>query len=104
MPNPGERKFQGSKTSSQSRYMYNKGKNNHQFFIYGPQYKNKCIFGYSGGGGWGAHKYSNRAYFASQLSSHLYQSTYKIWNQSDKDFFSYRENDEMSADTDADAA
>ena len=23
----------------------------------------------------------------SQLSSHLYQSTYKIWKQSDKDFF-----------------
>ena len=26
MSNPGERKFQGSKTSSQSRHMYNKGK------------------------------------------------------------------------------
>ena len=35
---------------------------------------------------------------ASQLSSHLYQSTYKIWKQSDKDFLSYRENDEVSAD------
>ena len=29
--NPGERKFQGSKTSSQSRHVYNEGKNNHQF-------------------------------------------------------------------------
>ena len=26
MSNPGERKFQGSKTSSQSRHMYNKEK------------------------------------------------------------------------------
>ena len=34
MSNPGERKFQGSKTSSQSRHMYNKGKNNCQFFMY----------------------------------------------------------------------
>ena len=25
--------------------------NNHQFFIYGPQYNLFCIFGYSGGGG-----------------------------------------------------
>ena len=36
--NPGARKFQGSKTSSQNRHMYNKGKNNSQFFINGPQY------------------------------------------------------------------
>ena len=35
---------------------------------------------------------------ASQLSSRLYQSTYKIWKQSDKVFLSYRENDEVSAD------
>ena len=27
-------------------------KNNHQFFIYGPQYTKMCIFGYSGGPGW----------------------------------------------------
>ena len=33
----------------------------------------------------------------------LYQSTYKIWKQSDKDFLSYRENDEVSADAAADA-
>ena len=43
-------------------------------------------------------------HLASQLSSHLYQSTYKIWKQSDKDFLSYRENDEVSADADAAAA
>ena len=35
MSNPGERKFQGSKISSQSRYMYNKGKNNYQFSYMG---------------------------------------------------------------------
>ena len=50
--NPGERKYQGSKTSSQSRHMYRGKTNNHQFFIYGPQYKFVCIFGYSGGPGW----------------------------------------------------
>ena len=50
--NPDKRKFQGSKTTSQSRHMYNKGENNHQFFIYGPQYNFVCSFGYSGGPGW----------------------------------------------------
>ena len=49
MSNPGERTFQGSKTSSQSRHVYNKGENKHQFFIYGPQYTKMCIFGYLGG-------------------------------------------------------
>ena len=74
-----------------------RGKNNCKFFIYGPQYTKMCIFGY-----WGGHKLSDRSHLASQLSSHLYQSTYKIWKQSDKDFLSYRENDEMSADAAAD--
>ena len=47
--NLGLPKFQGRKTSSQSRYMYNRGKNNPQFFIYiniwtyGPQCKKKFI-------------------------------------------------------------
>ena len=67
-------------------------KNNHQFFIYGPQYKTKLHF-WLFGGTWVAHRYSDQADL-SQLSSHLYQSTYKIWNQSDKDFLSYRVNDE----------
>ena len=58
------------------------------------------ILGYSGGGGgWVAHK--DWAHLASPLSYHLYQSTYKIWKQSNKDFASYRENDEVSADADA---
>ena len=43
------------------------------------------------------------AHLASQASSHQYQSTYKIWKQSDKGFLSYRENDEVSADAAADA-
>ena len=68
-------------------------KNNRQFFIYGPQCEKMRILGYFG----------DRAHLASQASSHLYQSTYKIWKQSDKDFLSYRENDEVSADA-ADAA
>ena len=70
-------------------------KNNCQFFIYGTQYTKMWIFGYSGGPGW---PINNRTHLASQASSHLYQSTYKIWKQSDKDFLSYRENDERSAD------
>ena len=45
MSNAGVPKFQGSKTSSQSRH---KGKNNHKFFIYGPECE-MCIFGYSVG-------------------------------------------------------
>ena len=40
-----------------------------------------------------------RTYFVRGIQ----QSTYKIWKQSDKDFLSYRENDEVSADA-ADAA
>ena len=51
-----------------------------------------------------AHKKSDRAHLASQLSYHLYQSTYKICNQSAKDSLSVCENDELSADADADAA
>ena len=43
-------------------------------------------------------------HLASQASSHLYQSAYTIWKQSDKDFLSYRENDEVSVDATADAA
>ena len=72
-------------------------KNNHQFFIYGPQCGKMSILGYSGGPGWPINNQTG-AHLASQLSSHLYQSTYKIWKQSDKDFLSYRENDEVSAD------
>ena len=56
-----------------------------------------CIFGYSGGPGWPIKK-SDRPHLASQLSSYQYQSTNKIWKQSDNDLLSYRENDEMSAD------
>ena len=61
----------------------------------------KCAFWAIRGGAWVAHKQSDWAHLASHASSHLYQSTYKIWKQSDKDFLSYRENDEVSADADA---
>ena len=47
------------------------GKNNCQFFIYGPQYTKMCIFCYSGGPGL---PINNRT----QLSPHLYQSTYHM--------------------------
>ena len=51
--------FQGSKTSSQSRQMYNKKKNNCQFLSYmGPNVKKNVHFwlfySYLGGGSWGA--------------------------------------------------
>ena len=60
--------------------------------FYGPQYTNMCIFGYSGGPGWPINNRTRPILLPS------YQSTYKIWKQSDKDCLSYRENDEMSAD------
>ena len=44
MSNPGERKFQDSKTSSQSRHMHNKGKKLSVFYIWATI----C----SGGPGW----------------------------------------------------
>ena len=44
------------------------------------------------------HLNANAFAFDPMSASHLYQSTYKIWKQSDKDFLSYRENDEVSAD------
>ena len=42
--NPGLPNFRGSKTSSQSRQIHNKEKYNRQFFIYGPQCEEICIF------------------------------------------------------------
>ena len=53
--NPGERKFQGSKTSSQSRHMYNKGKKLPRVFhISATIYKN--VYFWLFGGPWVAHK------------------------------------------------
>ena len=59
MSNPGERHFQGSKTSEQSRQMYKKGINNHPFFIYGAQCEKKKHFGIFGGGGGPGGPYNN---------------------------------------------
>ena len=56
--------------------MYNKGKNDHKFFIYGPQY-NIFLHFWLFGGPWVAHK---------------------IRKQSDKKCLSYRVNDAVSAD------
>ena len=44
MSNPGEQKFQGSKTLSQSRHMYNKGKKITDSFSYMGHYIQKCVF------------------------------------------------------------
>ena len=68
----GVPKFKGSKTSSQSRHMYNKGT------------KLTTSFSYMG---YNVNKFTFLAIFwhlTSQLSSHLYQSTHKIWKQTDK--------------------
>ena len=54
----------------------------------GPNVNKFAFWAIRGGGAWVAHKYSDWPHLASQLSSHLYQSTYKIWKQSDKDFLS----------------
>ena len=90
--NPGEQKFQSSKTSSQSRHMYNKEKKPPVFHIWATIKKvHFWLFGGGGGPRWPI----KRAQLASQLTSHLYQSIYKIWKQSIQ---SYRVHKEMSAD------
>ena len=98
MSNPGERKFLDSKTSSQSRHMYNKGTNNRQFFIYGPQYTKMCIFGYSAGPGWPINNGTGPIllpnYPLTYINLHIEYGSNPIL----KDLLSYRENDEMSAD------
>ena len=83
--------------------------NNHQFFIYmGLNVIFWGIFSYSGGPGWPINNQTGpilfRSYPLTYINLHLYQYTYKIWKQSDKDFLSYHENDEVSADADADTA
>ena len=98
--NPSERKFQGSKTSSQSRHTYNKGKNNNPFFIYGPQYIYFCIFGYSGGPVWPKNNRTGPIFFLPSyplpaISLHIKYGSNPI---------SYRENDDVSADAAAAAA
>ena len=79
---------------------------NNWFVIYmEPSWKKKYIFYIWGTcGPFNNHSdnqcdfFTSLAIWGAQLSSHPYQSTYKIWKQSDKDFINYRENDEVSAD------
>ena len=81
-------------------------KNNHQFFIYGPQCEKMRILGYSGGPGWPINNPTGPILLPRHPLTYI-NLGYKIWKQSDKDFLSYRENDEVSADAadaDADAA
>ena len=65
--------------------MYNKGQ--------------KCTRG--GGGGWVPLQLTEWAQLASQLSTHLYQSTYTIWKQFIQDSLSNHVHKEMYADVDA---
>ena len=44
--------FRAASPHNRAEISKTREKNNHQFFIYGPQYTNMCIFGYSGGPGW----------------------------------------------------
>ena len=67
----------------------------------GPNVKKFAFWAIQGGPGWPINNPTGPILLPRQ-SSHLYQSTYKIWKQSDKDFLSYRENDEVSADAAAD--
>ena len=65
----------------------------------GPNVKNSHfgLFGGGGGPGWPINNPTGPILLP-QASSHLYQSTYKIWTQSNNNFLNYRENDEVSAD------
>ena len=92
--NLGLPKFQGRKTSSQSRYMYNKGKITPSFsyiLIYehmGHNVETKFIIGYSD--------------IVNNQTISIY--IYTIWKQYVQDFLSCRIKDEVSADAAADAA
>ena len=83
-------------------------KNNHQCFIYGPQREKMRILGYSGGPGWPINNPTGPILLPRHPLTYInLHNNYKIWKQSDKDFLSYRENDEVSADAaaaDVDAA
>ena len=68
-------------TSSQSRHMYNKGTTK---FSYMRLNVNKLAF-LAIRGAWVALQLSDWPQLASQLSHHLYQSTYKIWTHSVQD-------------------
>ena len=76
-------------------------KNNHQFFIYGPQCEKMRILGYSGGPGWPINIPTGPILLPRHPLTYINLHNNKIWKQSDKDFLSYRENDEVSADADA---
>ena len=94
--------FRALRPHNRADNLIKREKNNHQFFIYGPQCEKMRILGYSGGPGWPI----NNPTGPILLPRHplTYINLHKIWKQSDKDFLSYRENDEVSADVDAAAA
>ena len=54
------------------------------------------ILGYSGGPGWPINNQTGPILLPSYPLTYI--NLHKIWKQSDKDFLSYRENDEVSAD------
>ena len=97
MSNPGERKFQGSNTLSQSRHMYKKRTNKCLSFIYGPQYTKICIIGYSGGGGGAG--WPGTGPFLLPMDPLTYINLHiKYGSNPIRIFVSYREKDEVSAD------
>ena len=44
--------FRSVRPHNRANICITREKNNHQFFIYGPQYRKMCNFGYSGAPGW----------------------------------------------------
>ena len=92
--NPGERKFQGSKISSQSRHIYKQGKKIITCSSYVvPNVKKMRILGYSGVPGWPIDNRSGPILLTS------YPLTYiNLHIKYGSNLLSYRENDEVSAD------
>ena len=77
-------------------------KNNHQFFIYGPQCEKMRILGYSGGPGWPINNPTGPILLPRHPLTYI-NLHIKYGSNPIRIFLSYRENDEVSADA-ADAA
>ena len=72
-------------------------KNNHQFFIYGSQCEKIRILGYSGGPGWPINNRTGPILLPRHPLTYI-NLHIKYRSKPIRIFFSYRENDEMSAD------
>ena len=75
-------------------------KNNHQFFIYGPQCDKMHILGYSGGPGWPINNPTGPILLPRHPLTYI-NLHIKYGSNPIRIFLSYGENDEVSADADA---